>query len=69
MTQQLESILACIDDERVVELLTEAVAQYSPSFAEEPAMEVFAAQLAQAGISYLRQPVETPGGTMSTPSP
>lgn len=64
MTQQLDSILACIDDERVVELLTEAVAQYSPSFAEEPAMEVFASQLAQAGISYLRQPVETPGGTM-----
>ena len=64
MTQQLDSILACIDDERLVELLTEAVAQYSPSFAEEPAMEVFASQLAQAGISVLRQPVETPGGTM-----
>lgn len=64
MTQSLESILAHVDDARLVELLTEAVAQYSPSFAEEPAMEVFAARLAQAGISYLRQPVETPGGTM-----
>lgn len=64
MQSELEQILSRLDEGRVVELLTDAVAQYSPSFAEEPAMEVFAARLAQAGISYLRQPVETPGGTM-----
>lgn len=63
MQNELQDILAQIDEDEVVALLTDAVAQYSPSYAEEPAMEVFAARLAQAGISYLRQPVETPGGT------
>jgi hypothetical protein len=45
MTAQLEAILDRIDPERVNELLTDAVEQYSPSYAEEPVMEVFAARL------------------------
>jgi acetylornithine deacetylase len=57
MDATLEAILAEIDEESLVELLTEAVQQYSPSFAEEPAMEVFTARLERAGLSYLRQPV------------
>jgi|GEM_PF-75414 len=60
---ELNAILEQISEERVTELLVDAVAQYSPSFAEEPAMEVFAARLAQACISHLRQPVESIGGT------
>lgn len=46
-----------ISDERMTALLVEAVEQYSPSYAEEPAMQVFAAALDAAGIPHLRQPV------------
>jgi acetylornithine deacetylase len=49
----------------VVSLLIEAVEQYSPSFAEEPAMEVFAGRLSESGISYLRQPVAEAGGPVA----
>ncbi|HEY5789220.1 MAG TPA: M20/M25/M40 family metallo-hydrolase [Gammaproteobacteria bacterium] len=59
---QLATILARIDDTRLVDLLTEAVEQYSPSFAEEPAMQVFADRLNEHGIRYLRQPIPDAGG-------
>jgi hypothetical protein len=42
MSTSLETIFALIDDEQLVVLLSEAVEQYSPSYAEEPAMQVFA---------------------------
>jgi len=62
MNQHLASIFEHLDETRLVELLIEAVEQYSPSFAEEPAMEVFAARLGESGISYLRQPLAEAGG-------
>lgn len=62
MGNELDRILAELDETRLVELLEEAVEQYSPSFAEEPAMEVFATRLEEAGISYMRQPVPAPAG-------
>jgi acetylornithine deacetylase len=65
MDQQLKTLLDKLDKIRLFGLLTEAVAQYSPSFAEEPAMEVFAARLGQNGISYLRQPVAQAGGPIA----
>jgi len=57
MTDTLHALLDRIDEARLIRLLTEAVEQYSPSFAEEPAMEVFAERLSEAGIAYLRQPL------------
>ena len=57
MNDVLQNILEQIDDDRLTELLIEAVEQYSPSYAEEPVMEVFADRLAEAGISYMRQPL------------
>lgn len=57
MSESLQSILDRIDDERLVQLLIDAVEQYSPSYAEEPAMEVFADRLSEAGIPYMRQPL------------
>jgi acetylornithine deacetylase len=57
MSPDLKLILDTLDENGLIRLLTEAVQQYSPSFAEEPAMEVFAKRLADKGISYLRQPV------------
>ena len=65
MNEALDKILAKVDAQRLTELLTEAVEQYSPSFAEEPAMEVFAERLQEAGISYLRQPVAELGGPIA----
>ena len=65
MNQQLSRILDNLDEANLVDLLIEAVEQYSPSFAEEPAMEVFAARLAENGISYLRQPVAEAGGPIA----
>lgn len=62
MSASLQSVLERIDDDRLIDLLTEAVEQYSPSYAEEPAMEVFASRLADAGISYMRQPLPDAGG-------
>jgi acetylornithine deacetylase len=62
---ELSLILDRLDAGRLIRLLTEAVEQYSPSFAEEPAMEVFAAHLAECGISYLRQPVAEAGGPVA----
>jgi len=62
MTENLNTILDRLDEQGLIHLLTEAVEQYSPSFAEEPAMEVFATRLRESGISYLRQPVAEAGG-------
>lgn len=50
----LDAVLTLLDDEAIVELLSDAVEQYSPSYAEEPAMEVFAARLNASGVRYLR---------------
>jgi acetylornithine deacetylase len=65
MNEPLQAILDRVDDDRVVRLLTEAVEQYSPSFAEEPAMEIFAERLAEAGIPYMRQPLPEAGGPVA----
>jgi len=62
MSSQLETILGLIDDERLINLLTEAVEQYSPSYAEEPAMQVFAARLNECGVRYMRQPLPQASG-------
>lgn len=62
MTDQLSAVLDRIDDARVIGLLTDAVKQYSPSYAEEPAMEVFAMRLSECGIRYMRQPIPAEHG-------
>ncbi|MDH5525880.1 MAG: M20/M25/M40 family metallo-hydrolase [Nitrospirota bacterium] len=61
----LKQIFDHIDEERLVRLLTESVEQYSPSFAEEPAMEVFAERLAECGVRYMRQPLPESGGPVA----
>jgi len=55
--ETLAAVLAQIDGARLTELLVDAVEQYSPSYAEEPAMEIFAAALSDAGLAHLRQPI------------
>lgn len=56
----LSAIWAEIDADRLTELLVRAVDRYSPSYAEEPAMRVFARALGDAGIPYARQRVAGP---------
>jgi acetylornithine deacetylase len=65
MTSTLDSILDRIDDDQVVALLTDAVEQYSPSYAEEATMQVFAARLNECGVRYLRQPLPEAEATAS----
>lgn len=55
--------MASVDDDRVTELLEQLVEQYSPTWAEEPAVEVVASALGEAGIPYLRQPVSAGGSS------
>jgi len=62
VTDHLDTILALIDNEQLVRLLTDSVEQYSPSYAEEPAMQVFATRLNDCGIRYLRQPLPPGSG-------
>ncbi len=62
MSNQLNSILELIDEEQLVALLTDAVEQYSPSYAEEPAMQVFAERLNECGVRYIRQPLPPGSG-------
>jgi acetylornithine deacetylase len=62
MTVSLQSIIERIDEEQLVALLTDAVEQYSPSYAEEPAMQVFAARLGECGVRYIRQPLPPGSG-------
>jgi len=62
MTDRLDDILALVDDTQLVTLLTDAVEQYSPSYAEEPAMQVFAARLNESGVRYMRQPLPPGSG-------
>lgn len=54
----LDDVLARIDDARLFALLEASVAEYSPPYAEEPAMRVFAEALGEAGIPYIRQSVQ-----------
>ncbi len=65
MNEEFQRILDKLDEARIIGLLTAAVEQYSPSFAEEPAMEVFASRLSENGISYIRQPVAEAGGPIA----
>lgn len=65
MSDDLQTVLGRIDEQRLIALLEEAVETYSPSFAEEPATQVFAARLEEAGISYVRQPVPPPDGPVT----
>ncbi|MCG6967039.1 MAG: M20/M25/M40 family metallo-hydrolase [Chromatiaceae bacterium] len=65
MTDQLSAVLDLIDDAQVIELLTDAVEQYSPSYAEEPAMDVFATRLSECGIRYMRQPIPEEHGPVA----
>ena len=62
MSNQLDTILELIDEEQLVALLTNAVEQYSPSYAEEPAMQVFAERLNKCGVRYMRQPLPPGSG-------
>ena len=62
MSSELDGILELLDDEQLVILLTDAVDQYSPSYAEEPAMQVFAARLNECGVRYMRQPLPPGSG-------
>jgi acetylornithine deacetylase len=57
----LDKVLARIDGGRLADLLVDAVDHYSPTFAEVPALRVFAAALERADLSFRRQPV--PCGT------
>lgn len=59
-TPELEAVLAHIDRARLEQLVTEAVEEYSPSFSEGPATEVFATALDRAGVPYHRQAVPGP---------
>jgi acetylornithine deacetylase len=58
----LDTILGLIDDDQLITLLTDAVEQYSPSYAEEPAMQVFATRLNECGVRYMRQPLPPGSG-------
>lgn len=51
------ALAAHLDDERLVGLLSDAVMAYSPSYAEAPAVDVFADALLDAGLRVERQPV------------
>ncbi len=55
--KELQAIWRHIDAARLDELVVEAVHQYSPSLAEEPATEVFEEALNSAGVPSFRQPV------------
>lgn len=61
MSASLESVISLIDEQQLVQLLTDAVEQYSPSYAEEPAMQVFASRLNECGVRYMRQPLPEGG--------
>jgi acetylornithine deacetylase len=52
--------LGHLDGERLRTLLTQAVAAYSPSYEEQPALRVFAERLAQGGLPPEWQPVPAP---------
>lgn len=54
---ELDTVLSRINPDRLIDLLISSVEQYSPPFAEEPAMEVFAQALTDAGIPFVRQAV------------
>jgi acetylornithine deacetylase len=62
VSSRLEAILELIDETQLVALLTDAVEQYSPSYAEEPAMQVFAERLNACGVRYMRQPLPPGSG-------
>ncbi len=61
MVSAFDTIDGAIDPDRLTGLLTAAVEQYSPSYAEEPAMDVFAEAIGGAGLAYLHQPVAGAG--------
>ncbi len=63
MNDPVQQVLAHLDEARLIVLLEEAVEQYSPSYLEEPAMEIFAARLSECGIPYIRQPLPESGGS------
>ncbi len=66
MSSTLNQILQLIQPERLTQLLIDSVNRYSPSYAEEPATQVFAAALRRAGIPFARQPVlvnDSPGAS------
>jgi len=65
MTDRLQDILGRIDDTQLVTLLTDAVEEYSPSYAEEAAMQVFASRLNECGVRYIRQPLPDSDATAS----
>lgn len=61
MSTTLDTLLEKIDNQKLVELLRESVEQYSPSYAEEPAMTIFADRLSEGGVRYMRQPIPDSG--------
>ena len=54
---------AGVDEGRLLGLLTQAVARYSPSYAEEGVTEVFERALLRAGLEVRRQPVPGRSGS------
>jgi acetylornithine deacetylase len=57
----LEQVWAHLDQEHLFDLVEEAVRRYTPSGAEQPAAELFAAALKAAGVPCERQPVGATG--------
>jgi acetylornithine deacetylase len=57
-----DRVMACIDDERLVDTLRDLVDAYSPTWAEEPATRVVANALGRAGVGYWMQPVPSSPG-------
>jgi acetylornithine deacetylase len=55
---KLEEVWRHIRPERLFELLEDSVGEYSPSFAEGPALRVFGAALDEAGLPSRRQTVD-----------
>lgn len=58
-TSTLDRVLAAIDRDRLVRLAVEAVDLYTPTYAEEPATQVFARALTDAGLHPTRHYVPT----------
>ncbi len=61
MKDVFNEVLDRIDYDSLVTLLIDSVEQYSPSYAEEPAMAIFAERLNEGGVRYMRQPIPEHG--------
>ena len=62
---RLDTILGGIEEERLLDLLVDAVDAYSPCYAEESATRVFTSALGRAGLSCRLEPVPATLGDRS----